>query len=563
MGCAPPSSAELLDRAERAEMVMRFAQSIAAQLTVPRIIDVAIAKTRVLCDAEGASLLLVDPASGELFFDAVAGAGSGSIERVRLGPGQGIAGKVAMTAAPLLVPDVCGCPDFDPVADAHSGFRTGSIIAVPLVLGGDVLGVLEAVRGAQSRGFGATHLQRLEDLAPHVAIAVHNAQITAELRQSQAEVMAANAGLEKKVQERTEQIGRAKREWERTFDAISEPIALQQGYELRRVNLAYAKRVGVPIARIPGQTCHQLLAGRDSPCEGCPLAKGGAGELKGELEIGPNSFVRFSGYRMIDDPAETSVVVHYQDITEHKVLQERLRESERLAALGQLASGAAHEINNPLGFLTANLHALRAGLEELGPADAAPLVTEGLEMIDDSLEGARRVADIVKGLLELSRLGTGRAGACSANDSVTRALRAEFGSDLGRVTTTLEASAPASIAPLQLDRVLRHLLRNARQAVAGDERVHVKTTSDARWVRIEVRDGGHGIARENLRRIFEPFFTTRGVGRGIGLGLTAVYGIVNRVGGDIEVRSEPGQGATFVVRLPQAPPAPAERLPDA
>jgi two-component system NtrC family sensor kinase len=560
----------LLERAQSAEQVIRFAQTIAGQFAVPQIVKVAIVKTRELCDAEGASLLLVDHETGDLYFDSVAGAGLGRIERVRLKVGVGIAGKVALRAQGLLVPDVRACPDFDTEADKTSGFRTGSVIAVPLVIGGDVLGVLEAVRSVENLPFAAAHLRRLEDLAPHVAIAVHNAQITGELRQIQAEVLSANAGLEKKVQERTEMISKAKREWERTFDAISEPISLQHGYVVRRVNSAYAARVGMPITRIPGKTCYQLLAGRASPCPGCPLARGRQGELTGELAISGSAILRFSGYWMNEDPADSTVVVHYQDVTHQKVLQERLRESERLAAVGQLASGAAHEINNPLGFLTSNLRSLRTAFEDLQPAtqqlarglkgpevdEVTRVLEDGLDMIDESLEGARRVADIVKGLRELSRLEIGRLEPCGVNDSVTRALRAEFGDASTRVTATLEATSTASIPPLQLDQVIGHILRNARQAVTGEQRVHVRTVSDEREVRIEVRDEGPGIAKENLRRIFEPFFTTRGVGKGIGLGLTAAYGIVNRVGGEIDVVSEVGAGATFIVRLPRSTQAP-------
>ncbi len=556
-----------VDRAERAEsagLVNRFVQSIASQFTVPEIVRVAVNKTRALCDAEGASLLLVDPATGALYFDTVAGAGSDRLERVRLATGQGIAGAVAMRATPMLVADVRECSDFDPATDTHTGFHTRSVIAVPLVLGGDVLGVLEAVRSAAHPPFGQEHLGRLEQLAPHVAIAVHNAQITTELRATRSAVLAANAGLEAKVQERTQQISRAKREWERTFDAIQEPIALQQGFEVRRVNAAYAARVGVPITRIPGQTCYQLLAGRESPCAGCPLTRGRSAELRGELAMSGSSILRFSGYWMTEDPADRAVVVHYQDVTHQRVLQERLRESERLAAVGQLASGAAHEINNPLGFLTSNLCSLRATLDELRPAGRAKPATctelataleEGLEMISESLEGARRVADIVKGLRELSRLEIGRLEPCCVNASVTRALRAELGDDASKVERSLDEGATAIIPPLQLDQVLGHILRNARQAVADPSHISVRTSADAREVKIEVRDRGEGIPPENLHRIFEPFFTTRGIGKGIGLGLTAAYGIVNRVGGTIDVASEPDKGSTFTVRVPRALPA--------
>jgi signal transduction histidine kinase/putative methionine-R-sulfoxide reductase with GAF domain len=568
------------------QRINQFSQAIATQFTLPELVQVAIAKSRELTEAEGASLLLVDLATGELTFDAVDGGAGGAINRVRLQRGHGIAGRVAVEARPRLVADVSTCPDFDASVDKRTGFHTGSIIAVPLVLAGDVLGVLMAVRSTSRRPFTYLHLERLEQLAPHVAIAVHNAQSTTALRASQSEVMQANLSLEQKVRERTEQISRAKQEWERTFDVIDEPIAMMDGFTLRRANQAYARRVRLPIQQIPGKTCHQVLAHRNTPCPHCPLTQGRGAPLRTELDFadarGPRaSTYRFSGYWMSDDPTNQSVVVHYADISQARALAERLRESERLAAVGQLASGAAHEINNPLGFLSSNLRSLRGVVDELRaplrtledagvlgrdkktdellellanmPPPDNQVLEDALEMIDESLDGARRVADIVKGLRELSRLEIGRREPAVVNASVTRSVRAEFGENSPNVVLELEATSAADIPPLQLDQALGHVFKNARQSVNKSQRVVIRTWNAENEVLIQVRDEGMGIARENLRRVFEPFFTTRGIGKGIGLGLTAAYGIVKRAGGDIEAESEgQGKGAVFTIRLPRA-----------
>jgi len=293
---------------------------------------------------------------------------------------------------------------------------------------------------------------------------------------------------------------------------------------------------------------------------------------------------------MSDDPANRGVVVTYQDITHARHLQERLRESERLAAVGQLASGAAHEINNPLGFVASNLRSLRGMVDELRApmrtlADAITAVKEGrtadllellgraeppdlhtledgLEMVDESLDGARRVGDIVKGLRELSRLEIGKREPANVNASVSRAVRAELGETAPNVQLELTATRFADIPPLQLDQALGHVLKNARQAINRHQRVKVRTSDGDGEVLIEVSDDGVGIPPEHLRRVFEPFFTTRGVGKGIGLGLTAAYGIVKRAGGEIGAESEgAGRGATFTIRLPLAVAAePLERV---
>jgi two-component system, NtrC family, sensor kinase len=570
-----------------ADRVSEFAQAIASKFTLPELIREAISKTRELCDADGASLLLIDPETGTLCFDTVDGGGDGrSIERVRLSKGQGVAGKVALEARPRLVTHAKDCADFDPSFDRKTGFSTGSIIAVPLVLGGDVLGVLMAVRSSEQLPFTPVTLHRLVQLSPHVAIAVHNVQITTQLRSSQSEVLQVNAGLEQKVKDRTDQISRAKQEWERTFDAISEPIALLDGFTIRRANRAYAHRVHLPIQDLPGKTCHQIFAGRDTPCVGCPLGKGRQVALSAELTVPEHgsersSTLRLSGYWLHDEASSASVVVHYQDVTQARTLQEKLRESERLAAVGQLASGAAHEINNPLGFVTSNLRSLRGVVDELRQpmrvvADAIAMVKEkrtgelielleampepdlegledAVEMIDESLDGTRRVGEIVKGLRELSRLEIGKREPADTSSSVTRAVRGEFGETPSHVSMVLEATTPADIAPLQLDQALGHILKNAHQATPQRQRVIVRTWSTSKEVLVQVRDEGVGIVQEHLRRVFEPFFTTRGVGKGIGLGLTAAYGIVRRAGGDIEVESQgPGLGASFTIKLPRA-----------
>ena len=179
-------------------------------------------------------------------------------------------------------------------------------------------------------------------------------------------------------------------------------------------------------------------------------------------------------------------------------------------------------------------------------------IDDGLEMIDESLDGARRVGDIVKGLRELSRLEIGTREPANVNASVSRVVHTELG-ESANVSVQLDARFMADIPPLQLDQVLGHLLRNARLATPKREKIFVRTWQVNDLVMVQVQDEGQGIMKENLRRVFEPFFTTRGVGKGIGLGLTAAYGIVKRVGGDIEAQSDgPGKGSTFTVRLPLA-----------
>lgn len=558
-GATPPASQHPTAR------VARIVQVISTHFDVPGLLAEAIASTRELTDADGASLLLVDAETGDLYFDAVAGGAGEPLERVRVPAGTGIAGQVAESGEGLWVPDARASRWFNPEADRLSGFVTGSIIAVPLALKGEVVGVLEAVRSVARPPFEAAAYASLEMLAPHVAIALRTARITSELRDAQARLLEHNRDLEQKVLQRTALISRAKAEWERTFDAISEPIALLEGFTIRRANLAYAERAGRPVSELPGQKCHQVLAGRETPCPGCPLNAPRPEAMQAELELGATGTFRLSTFPVAEGGA-TAVVVHYRDVTAERALEARLRESERLVALGQLASGAAHEINNPLGFLISNLSGLEALLGDVGEAlgeqvglraQLEPLLDEGHQMVHESLSGARRVQAIVRALRDLSRLEIGAVEPSNVNDAASRVTR-------GRpVVLALGAAERALIAPLQLDQALTHLVDNALKAVRGAQRVFVETGSDAQGVWVRVRDEGVGIPAEHLPRVFEPFFTTRGVGQGMGLGLTSAYGLVKRAGGTIEVQSEPRAGSTFTIRLRRADavrePSPTEK----
>jgi len=544
----PDDRAALLEYALSAKLVNKIAQAIAAQRTVHDLIKTAVEHTRALCEADGASLLLLDQETGELSFDRVEGAGAGRIEHVKIAAGRGIAGRVARERQPLLVSDVRSTNDFEPAVDEVSGFTTGSIIAVPLMHRGECLGVLEAVRGAAEEPFAERYLKRLIDLAPHVVIAVRQVQVDEKLHAAHSALIEVNTGLEEKISQRTQMLSRAKREWERTFDAISDPIALQDGFVIRRANLAWSRAVDVPITQVTGRKCHELLADRATPCPNCPLLKGRENqELGAEIEA-RGSIFRFSGFWLSDDLADSSVVVQYRDVTVQKQLEEKAREGERLIAVGQLADGAAHEINNPIGFVSANLQSLKNLLSEVAAGTADKLdLTDGQEMVAESLDGVRRVKEIVAGLREFSRLEITSAEPSNVNSAVSR-LTSRL-PDETRPEVRLEAKGLADIAPLQLDQALGHILKNAQQAVKPGQMIRVRTSETESQIKVEVQDEGTGISAQNLRRIFEPFFTTRGIGKGVGLGLTAAYGIVRRAGGDIEVTSSPGHGTTFTIKL--------------
>lgn len=256
----------------------------------------------------------------------------------------------------------------------------------------------------------------------------------------------------------------------------------------------------------------------------------------------------------------------------------QLLQSEKLASIGQLAAGVAHEINNPIGFISANLNTLRtwvrslldvlaahdALLPQLEPAARDALAAqrraadldyvrdEIVTLIDESIDGAVRVRRIVQDLRDFSRPGSGEwsvvdlhAGLDSTLNVVHNELK--YKADIVREYGDVP---PVECLPSQLNQVFMNLLVNAAHAIPTRGVITIRTSSDGECVSIAISDTGTGMAPDVARRIFDPFFTTKPVGQGTGLGLSVSHGIVERHRGTIDVTSVPGRGTTFCVRLP-------------
>jgi two-component system NtrC family sensor kinase len=268
-------------------------------------------------------------------------------------------------------------------------------------------------------------------------------------------------------------------------------------------------------------------------------------------------------------------------------LQAQLVHNEKMASLGQLAAGIAHELNNPAGFIYGNMEILSEcaeGLERLlGFYDAASLPTEiaaqvgkvkaeidyehtlaDLAMIiGDCLHGAERIRDVVQNLRIFSRLDEAELKKIDIHEGIESTLRLlSRYYTAGRITLQRDYAAlpPVDCYAGQLNQVWMNLLVNAAQSVGDSGEVLIRTQLVEEKVTITISDTGSGIAPEHLSKIFDPFFTTKPVGEGTGLGLSITYGIIERHGGSIRVESHLGRGTTFTLVLPvdlgtQTPPA--------
>ncbi|MGI8496965.1 MAG: two-component system sensor histidine kinase NtrB [Gemmatimonadaceae bacterium] len=259
----------------------------------------------------------------------------------------------------------------------------------------------------------------------------------------------------------------------------------------------------------------------------------------------------------VDDDAVTHVITIGEDVTEARRSRERVVQAEKLAAIGQLAAGVMHEINNPMATIAACSESIALRLTEPdAPDQLRAAVGEYLGIVDQEI---RRCARIVNGLLDFSRPSARARADVSVNDVVSETLFL-LKHHPGFRSMVVERDFDATLAPIPgnpdaLIQVIMALLLNAMDAMnAGSDCVirvmtgRHPTQSDE--VIVEVRDSGKGIPRSELPKVFEPFYTTKGPGRGTGLGLAICYGIIQEHGGRIEVESAVGVGSTFRVVLP-------------
>lgn len=253
---------------------------------------------------------------------------------------------------------------------------------------------------------------------------------------------------------------------------------------------------------------------------------------------------------------QPATVIRASDLTERKQMQARLLLADRMAAVGTLAAGVAHEINNPLAFVLANLAFLTRELHALERELPAGRLSEFEEVLREASEGADRVRYIVRDLRTLSRVEEAAPTAVNLQAVLDSAITLARGEIKTRAQLVREYAEVPFVAGSdgRLGQVFLNLLINAAHAIptgaAGKHEVRVVLRSEGERVVVEVRDSGCGIAPELRERIFDPFFTTKPVGEGTGLGLSICHGIVTSFGGEITVESEVGSGSTFRVSLP-------------
>ncbi|HTA94321.1 MAG TPA: ATP-binding protein, partial [Polyangiaceae bacterium] len=255
-----------------------------------------------------------------------------------------------------------------------------------------------------------------------------------------------------------------------------------------------------------------------------------------------------------------------RDVSDRKKLEAQLRLTETMSTVGTLAAGMAHEINNPLTYVVANLEYLAERLPQHGPWLGERQAREWVSALTEAREGAARVQRIVKDLKDASRGDHDHFGEVDVQQVLESTLKLAANELQHHARVVREYSRVATVSgnASRLGQVFLNLLVNAAHAIregaahANEIRLVLRTDPKGRVV-VEIRDSGHGIPEEHMARLFEPFFTTKDVGEGTGLGLFICHRIVSDLGGSIEVESSPGSGSVFRVILPSSD-QPSERL---
>jgi signal transduction histidine kinase len=318
---------------------------------------------------------------------------------------------------------------------------------------------------------------------------------------------------------------------------------------VRSCNPGLAALLDLPTDEIEGMAIAELVRGLDlEPHE--PVANRSCLLRRRSGEVLP---VAVSTSLLRDKQGlPLGLVLALSDQREVTLLRQRLVTSGRLAAVGELAAGVAHEINNPIAFVRANLGALGTLLEKLAREPDPEALAEGRELVEESLDGVDRVSAIVRDVRGLAHPTSDRREAVSLPrllDSVLRVAAPQV-RERARVERDYGPVPRVRGAPPELQQVFLNLVVNAAQAVDGGGCIVVSTRTDGDRAVVEVADDGPGIPEDVVDRIFDPFFTTKPVGEGCGLGLAISYQIVRGHDGDLSVRPRPGGGTCFEVRLP-------------
>lgn len=567
---------------EELSILNAIGSAIGSTMDLNEVVELIVQESAKHLDVEQASVLLLEQGEVADPFRTMARKAYSGTADVPFRFGQQLTGWMLKNRRPLIVNDLAADERFRAITSVD--FPIKSLLSVPLRAKGQMVGLLNVFNKRNPSGFTSEDERLLSIIA------------------SQSSQIVENARLYEELQRRSREAEDSETKYRALMEESAEAILLASVADQRilEVNDRASEMTGLPRERLLGRTLQQVL-----PFEGfdCVSLCGAMG--KGDtMPLAMSLPVTKSGERRFYDINATLVVyrsnqllqVVGQDVTQREHLSEHLKvhaeelerevdsrtkalresqsrlvQQEKMAALGALVAGIAHELNTPIGTINSSADTLARSLETVRRTLAAPDAPEAirenkrLRQILDLLEdiarinklACERIVAIVSSLRNFARLDEAalqNADLRLGLDSTLTLVRHEL---KNRISIVKEYEDIPSIRchPNQVNQVFMNLLVNAAQAIREKGEIRLRTFVEDGMVAVSVQDNGVGIPEKNLAGIFDPGFTTKGVGIGTGLGLSICFKIAQDHGGRIDVESKVGEGSTFTLRLPVNPAA--------
>lgn len=550
--------------------------AIGSTMSVNAIVELIVQESVKHLDVEQAAVMLLKHDEESDPFRTMARKAYSGTETVPFRFGQQLTGWMLKNRKPLLINDLQQDPRFRAVAT--DDFPIRSLLSVPLRAKGEMVGLLNVFNKRDPGGFTLGDQRLLSIIASQSAQIVDNARLYEELQQ------------------RTEELEKSEAKYRALVREAGEAILLVS-FETRRileVNDRAAELTGRPREALLGCTVGDVIPVPELSLESTfeDLVKGS--NVRSSMQIkGHAGEVRFVDVSLtrVSYGSERILQVICHDVTERerfaahlrneaeeleRLVQERTRDlrdsqaklvqQEKMAALGKLVAGVAHEMNTPIGTINSNADTLSRSLQKLRlllTSEACPesvrqdrKLNQLLSMVEDIARinqiACERIVGIVGSLRNFARLDEADQKMADLHEGLESTLTLVHHELKNRIRVVREYGDIPEIHchPNKINQVFMNLLVNAAQAIEGEGAITIRTFREGDIVNVQFSDTGAGIRPENLSRIFDPGFTTKGVGVGTGLGLSIVFQIIHDHGGSIDVDSEVGKGSTFTLRLP-------------
>ena len=487
--------------------------------------------------ADFVSLMLADPEMTTLTPVAVYDSewdGPQPVQKPRkrcLAPlGKGILGQAMSQGRILIIPDLKAKRPRPWPADLPKNAQ--SLMALPLVARQQILGAILLV-SLSPKTFAEEHTRTLTIICDHAASALVNVRLIEELGEINERLLTSEL-----------QAHQAREYLQRILDTAGDMIFIAD----KQGKITYANQAAGDLGYEPGELIGRMLPTLFSD----PMRAKGMLSLEERMSEELEALAKDGGARHIlagttPLPESGEVLASLRDITQRRVLERQLMHAEKLASVGILAAGVAHEIGNPLSAISG--YAQLMDTDDIKPE-------ERREFASAIASQAERINKIIRDLLDYSRPSPFQGQAAAVNQAIEAVLNMFFTEKrLKSFNLIIDRDLSRDLPPVLIDRdqlqqVVLNMVMNAAQAMEKGGRLSISTREKDGWVRIAFKDTGPGIPRESLPLIFDPFFTTKPVGQGTGLGLSICDRIINQAGGRIEVKSRLGKGTTFTVLLP-------------